>query len=291
MRRRVGLLSYATVRPDNLRLLRESADDLDVELLEVEPHALVVRVDGAVRVEWEGEPLDGSVVDVVLHRTVQRHLNLVVPALQALSAAGTPVVNDPAAAVTSRNKLATLALLAVAGLPVAPTWAGFAAPRSPPWPAAVLVAKPSLGVRGEDVRLVQTSALAGHWREESLLGPTLLQPVIGPGRDCRAYVVDGRCVAAARRRSTSDDFRSNASLGADVEPLEPAQEAAVAGLAERAVAALGLDVAAVDLLEDDEGGLHLSEVDAWGGFAHLQQALGVPVARHVLAAALLRVGG
>lgn len=286
MRHRVGLLSYATVRPANLQLLRESAADLDVELVEVEPHLLAVRLDDGARVEWRGAPLE---VDVVLHRTVQRHLGLVVPALQVLAGSGTPVVNDPVAAVTSRNKLATLRVLLAAGVPVVPTWAGWSAPAEPPWPDPVLVAKPSLGVRGEDVRLVQTSGLALHWREESLLGPTLLQPVVGAGRDCRAYVVDGRCVAAARRRSTTDDFRSNASLGAVVEPLEPELHGRVVALAERAVEAIGLDVAAVDLLESEDGGLLVSEVDAWGGFAHLQEALGVPVARHVLHAALRRV--
>lgn len=288
MTTRVGLLSYTTVRPDNLQLLRESADELGLELVEVEPHALALRVDGdGATVLWQDAPLD---VDVVLHRTVQRHLGLVVPVLEALTAAGTPVLNQPAAAVTSRNKLATYRLLAAAGIPVPPTWAGWSAPRRPPFPDAVLVAKPSLGVRGEGVRAVQASALAAHWQDESLLGPTLVQPLVGPGHDVRAVVVGGRCVAAARRRSASDDFRANASLGAAVEPLPVELQERAAPLAEAAVAVVGLDVAAVDLLEHDGGGLLVNEVDAWGGFAHLQRALGVPIAMHVLELAVRRAG-
>jgi glutathione synthase/RimK-type ligase-like ATP-grasp enzyme len=284
----VAVLSYATVKPGNLHLLRAAAAELDLTLLEVPPHELRVRLTGQAQVMWQHRPLQAH---VVLHRTVQRHLPMVLPVLDLLAAQGVPVLNDPAAAVRSRNKLHTLLALHAAGLPVPPTEA-LILPAPPAWrPAAeVVVSKPALGVGGEQVRAHEAGALPEH---DAALGPLLVQPAVGLGTDYRAYIVDGECVAAARRTATAGEFRANASLGATVESIEdPGLAREVARLSVAAVGVMRLDHAAVDLLRDPATGeLLLSEVDAWGGFEHLQRALDVPVARAVLALAVRRSRG
>jgi glutathione synthase/RimK-type ligase-like ATP-grasp enzyme len=284
----VALLSYATVKPGNLHLLRSAAGELDVTLLEVPPHEVRVRLSDRAQVLWQDRPLHA---DVVLHRTVQRHLPMVLPVLDLLASQGVPVLNDPAAAVRSRNKLHTLLALHAAGLPVPPTEA-LILPAPPAWrPAAeVVVSKPALGVGGEQVRAHEAGTLPEH---DPALGPLLVQPAVGLGTDYRAYVVDGGCVAAARRTAAPGEFRANASLGATVQHIEdPELAREVARLSVAAVEALGLDHAAVDLLRGPgTGELLLSEVDAWGGFEHLQRALDVPVARAVLALAVRRSRG
>jgi ribosomal protein S6--L-glutamate ligase len=99
------------------------------------------------------------------------------------------------------------------------------------------------------------------------------------GEDLRALVVDGRVVAAMRRKAAAGEFRANLHQGGEAFPviLDPVEE-------ETAIAAarcVGVDVAGVDLLRTSAGPLVL-EVNVSPGLQGIETASGVNVAAHII---------
>ena len=155
------------------------------------------------------------------------------------------------------------------------------------WPE--VVQKPPFGGGGGDVKKVPDSD------DLSVLsGPQmgLIQSYIDTGEethnDIRAFVVDGTVVAAMRRHAPDDDWRTNISTGGDGTAVDLPQDATQT--AERATAALNLDVAGVDLIQDADGDWYVLEVNAPAGFAGLHDATGHNVAPHIAALAIDRGG-
>ncbi|MDF1798353.1 MAG: RimK family alpha-L-glutamate ligase [Planctomycetota bacterium] len=207
--------------------------------------------------------------------------------LLQLAALGVPVVNDPLALWRSRDKVRSSLLLARAGLPVPASLvpgrrlaAGLARARlgPPPW-----VVKRPEGSKGEAVFLVQDEAELESYFEAAgtTEAPVVVQRFVAEasGTDLRVFVVGGHTLAAMRRRSGSGDFRSNLHQGGHGERVEASAEAAA--VAEAAVAALGLEVAGVDLLEADGGPLVI-EVNGSPGFAGIEDATGADLSGAVV---------
>ena len=281
---RVCVLSYPDVLPAGLLALRAAARrDADVELVEVEPHALQLVLHGRPRVHVGGGELTA---DVVLHRTVYPYRHLVVPALEVLAGRGSVVLNEPHAALLSRDKVRTLLALSRAGLPTVPTVAVAAQPSAGELDVLgsdEVVVKPALGAQGRGVVRTPLRGLAevSTWVHDPALGATLVQPLLD-AHDLRAYVIGTRCWVAQRWPGPGE-WRSNLALGGTATPVHDGglrREAETTAVA--AVAALGLDHAAVDLLAT-RSGLLLSEVDAWGGSAGVAAALGADLATELLA--------
>lgn len=292
---RVALLSYAEVLPAGLRSMRSAAQRSgEVELLEIEPHTLQVVVSVEPRVQVAGVDLDA---EVILHRTVYPYRHLVAPALDVLARQGRVVLNDAAAAIASRDKLRTLLALSNAGLPTVPTMGVAAVPSSEhlgaihaqgPRPMR-FVLKPALGAQGRGVVRAGIDDLVGarDWTYAPDLGATLVQPELPSSFDVRAFVVGTWC-AVAERRPAAGEWRSNLSLGGSAATVsDPGRRREAETLALAAVAALGLDYGAVDLLQSPSG-LLLSEVDAWGGFTGVEEATGSDVAGEILSLARRR---
>lgn len=81
-----------------------------------------------------------------------------------------------------------------------------------------------------------------------------------PKHDFRLVVVDGEVVAAIRRNSQNNDFRTNASLKEDCEAYEPSE--AMKQLAINAANAVGLNVAGVDIaIEAKTGEMFIYEIN------------------------------
>lgn len=81
-----------------------------------------------------------------------------------------------------------------------------------------------------------------------------------PKHDFRLVVVDGEVVAAIRRNSQNNDFRTNASLKEDCENYEPSE--AMKQLAINAANAVGLKVAGVDIaIESTTGEMFIYEIN------------------------------
>lgn len=99
------------------------------------------------------------------------------------------------------------------------------------------------------------------------------------GRDLRLFVLGGEVIAAMSRIAVPGEFRANIHLGAHAEAHLPTEEEEA--LAVRAVEALGLDLAGVDILRTSRGPL-LLEVNACPGFEALEAATGCDVAGKLL---------
>ncbi len=99
------------------------------------------------------------------------------------------------------------------------------------------------------------------------------------GRDLRAFVVGDQVVAAMRRTSTTNDFRSNVHRGGRAEPIE--LDPAARKLAVRAAHIMGLQIAGVDMLESSDGPL-VMEVNSSPGFEGIESATKLDVAGAVI---------
>ncbi len=99
------------------------------------------------------------------------------------------------------------------------------------------------------------------------------------GADIRAFVVGGTVVAAMKRQGAPGEFRSNLHRGgvAEVVELTPAERAT----AVRAAAAMGLNVAGVDLIQSGEGPMVL-EVNSSPGLEGIEGASGVDIAGTII---------
>ncbi|MDD3213264.1 MAG: RimK family alpha-L-glutamate ligase [Eubacteriales bacterium] len=140
-----------------------------------------------------------------------------------------------------------------------------------------LVLKECFGSFGQQVYLIQDLE---QLREKvlSLAGtPMLFQKLIQEsyGRDIRINVVGERVVASILRKSTTEDFRSNLTLGGSMENYQPTAEEAE--LALHAVRELGLTFAGVDILFGKNGPL-LCEVNSNAHFKTTLSCTGVNMA-------------
>jgi ribosomal protein S6--L-glutamate ligase len=224
---------------------------------------------------------------VVLPRIGGSVMTFGLAVVRQLEGLGTLALNSADAIAASRDKLRCAQLLASRGLRVPAT--AFARRREAIRPAidrlggAPVVVKMLEGTQGIGVVLAETTDAAEavvqalHSARQNVLIQRFVRE--SRGRDIRAFVVDGRVVAAMSRVAQGSDFRSNVHRGGVGEPilLPPEFERT----AVEAARVFGLDVAGVDLLESREGPLVL-EVNASPGLEGIEKATGIDVASAVL---------
>jgi RimK family alpha-L-glutamate ligase len=293
----IALLSYDYVTPENISSLREAAAKRNIKLHEWEPHHISIWCDdGFTEPLYNNAPKHPA---VIIHRTISRLQGVIFPALRLWQSGGAAVLNNLTASALARDKMATAMKLIESGLPTVSSLAFF------PWeggdfnriPTGGVVVKPAHGLQGRGVSFfpsreeAETAARVIQWGDASeiISEHYLAQSAIGRvGEDIRAYVVNGRCVAIARRRARDPrEARANLTLGASATALPLDHPAA--SLAVSATEAVGLDYAGVDIVEDGNDGLKILEVDAWAGFAGLERATGADISGHILDLALDRL--
>ena len=192
--------------------------------------------------------------------------------LHALKVLKVPVYNDGYAVEHSVDKGMTSFLLHNAGLPTPLTWVlrnredALHIAESELNNGNLLISKPLFGSQGEGIRRIEKMTDL-FWLTSSR-GVYYLQRFVhcsGVGfSDNRVFVVNGRAVAAMRRRGKS--WLNNVARGASCERIE--LDAEMAELAVKATQALAMDYAGVDIIQDKDGHYTLIEVNsipAWKG--------------------------
>lgn len=258
---RIWLLSHLKNSPGN-KIFLEAARRRGHLVESVD--ALTVDCRLAPPAEFPGQP------DLVFARMGSSAPPHCLHLVAALEAAGARCVNRVDGLWRSRDKARAYLELSRAEVRVPATFqpgpdcdpaAAAAELGAPPW-----IVKLPLGTQGNGVMLAESIAsLRALMKSLHALGQApLLQQFVGEARgsDIRVLVVGGRAVVAVRRQAREGEFRSNLHLGG--RPLPQRLSPEMASLAEAATAALGLEVAGVDLLES-AAGLMVLEVNSSPG--------------------------
>lgn len=201
---------------------------------------------------------------------------------------GIALVNDGHAVTIARNKLLTQQVLTAAGLPCPDTIfvndkPGFfhAVARLGGYP---VVAKQVSERQGEGVMKVVNSddarrrALPALDRRRGLMVQRYLPSATR--QDLRALVIGGELVCAATLIPAPGDFRANFHLGSDIQPTPLSAE--LKQVAVTAAAALGCDVAGVDMMIDADSKPFIVEVNYSPGFKGMEAATGLDIAGRII---------
>jgi RimK family alpha-L-glutamate ligase len=196
-----------------------------------------------------------------------------VDTLHVLAAHGVRCVNGPRALERTIDKSWAGAMLARAGVPTPPTVVcerHEGAMRAFERLGGDVVVKPLFGAMGNGIVRVEDRDVAHRVFRALELGRAVyyVQRTIAPAgrRDLRVLVA-GNEIAGAMER-VSDSWRANVARGA--RPRAAALTESESGLALAAAAALGADIAGVDLLVAPDGEIVVLEVNGIPGWQALQ---------------------
>ncbi|MDD2661018.1 MAG: RimK family alpha-L-glutamate ligase [Methylococcales bacterium] len=215
----------------------------------------------------------GSLEEVVLYLDI----------LHALKVMNIPVYNDGHAVERSVDKGMTSFLLHNAGLPTPLTWVlrnrddALSIAESELKNGNLLISKPLFGSQGEGIRRIEKMTDL-FWLTSSR-GVYYLQRFVhcaGAGfSDNRVFVVNGRAVASMRRRGKS--WLNNVAQGASCERMD--LDAGTAELAVKATAALAMDYAGVDIIQDKDGHNTIIEVNSIPAWKGLESVCDISIAK------------
>jgi ribosomal protein S6--L-glutamate ligase len=195
--------------------------------------------------------------------------------------------NDSQAISRSRDKLRCLQLLARKGIGLPVTGCAHATEDIDGLIESVggapLVIKLLEGTQGIGVVLAETHQAAKSVIEafRGLDANILVQEYIkeAQGADIRCFVIGDKVVASMKRQGAEGEFRSNIHRGGKAEKIKLTPEER--STAVRAVKAMGLGVAGVDLLRSNHGPLVL-EVNSSPGLEGIESATGVDVGGKII---------
>ena len=215
----------------------------------------------------------GSLEEVVLYLDI----------LHALKLLNVPVYNDGHAIERSVDKAMTSFLLHQAGLPTPPTWVlrnradAIRIAEDELKGGYYLISKPLFGSQGEGIRRIEKMTDL-FWLTASN-GVYYLQRFVqcsGDGfSDYRVFVINNHAVAIMRRRGKS--WLNNVARGAVCEAID--LDPIIAEIAVKAVEALAMDYAGVDIIQDVFGKYTVIEVNSIPAWKGLESVASVNIAR------------
>lgn len=290
---RIGILSIKGPDYHPSRRLAQAAKSCGAEAVVIDPYTLSLT-------HKDGKPvfLPTGITDG-LHAVLPRQGAEIKTAALAVvghfERHGVRVINRLSGILKARNKYLTCQALAAAGLAVPETiyatslYVCHTARKSfAPLPTII---KPISGRQGTGIHCLDPdAALPGDIKAEleSSRG-VLVQEFIPPRHreDIRALVVGSKVIGAVSLTPPEGDFRSNFHIGSSIVPFD--MPADLARLACRAVQAVGLDIAGVDLILPRHGLPMIVEVNYAPGFRGLESATGIDVAGKIMSYALSEI--
>jgi ribosomal protein S6--L-glutamate ligase len=221
-------------------------------------------------VHYKGEEVRD--IDVIIPRIASSLTKYGTSIVRQFEMQNVPTMTSSIAIVRSRDKLRSMQLLAKAGIGIPKTvFAREAADLNVVLEqvgGAPVIIKVARGTHGNGVVLAETRKAAKAVMQAFYVEGVsfIVQEFVAEsaGVDIRAFVVNGKVVAAMMRQSLDDDFRSNIHQGGDGIPVKlTPEERKTARLAAKA---MGLPVCGVDMMRSERGPLVL-EVNSSPGFA------------------------
>jgi ribosomal protein S6--L-glutamate ligase len=287
---RLVLLSRSSTIYSTRRLL-EAARERRISVRVLDPRELELHLDGReAHVFRRGKPV--GAVDAVIPRIAPSVGEHGLAVLSHLGLAGAVTVNSARAIAESRNRMGCLQLLAASGIAVPATAVATDAAQLKamiPLVGGLPVLLKVQGAAKQGVAICESPTSLEASLEAILgLGQTVLvqRYVRRRGRDIRALVVGREMLCAVRRIPRPGHLYRTLGRGATFERVElpHAYERAAIDAARR----VGLEVAAVDLL-DDEGGPKVFEVNSSPSLKELEEASGLDLAGAIVEHARLLV--
>jgi [lysine-biosynthesis-protein LysW]--L-2-aminoadipate ligase len=258
------------------RMLIDAFEDLGAQITPVDLRSVVFNPTNLG--EW-GD------YDAVFDRSLS--LTNTLTSVRILESLGVRCINPLHAIETCADKLATTLALIRADIPTPQVRvavdadAGLQAIEQLGYPCVI---KPTVGSWGRLVsRINDRDAAESILEHREVLGSVSHSVVYAqehinkPDRDIRVFVVGGQAIAAIERRS--EHWLTNTARGAVATGMEITPE--LADLSQRAVAAVGADIAAVDLLECPGQGMLVNEINHSMEFRNSTTTTGVEIHRLV----------
>ena len=142
------------------------------------------------------------------------------------------------------------------------------------------------GVILAETKKAATSVISAF---QKLQAPFIVQDFVkdSNGSDLRLFVIGDRVIAGMLRSASEDDFRSNLHLGGTATKVKLTQEERK--IAKRAVKAMGLSIAGVDLLRSSDGPKVL-EVNSSPGLMGIETVNNMDIASKIVDYAEKRLG-
>ncbi len=268
--------------------------NINLKVLKPEQFDLIVTREDRKSIFVDGHPV--PLPDFVLPRMGAGTTYYALSILRHLEKLGVPCVNSSLGVETVKDKLFTQQILAEKNLPVPKTML-----MKFPVDAELVenqigfpvVIKAISGSQGKGVFLAEKKEhLTDLIHLIELTNPKfnlILQEFIKSsfGRDLRVFVIGGRVVGCMERIAKDKGFKANFSAGGTVKEHEVTPE--IEWLATEASRVLGLDIAGVDLLFDDDH-FKICEVNSSPGFQGLQSCCNVNIPQEIYHYLKIRYG-
>jgi gamma-F420-2:alpha-L-glutamate ligase len=286
------------LKPESFEIQRfiEVAQQQGIGLCVLRPEQfdLIVTREDKKSIFVDGKP--DALPDFVLPRMGAGTTYYALSILRHLEKLGVPCINSSASVDTVKDKLYTHQILAERNMPVPKTML-----MKLPIDAELVeqqigfpvVIKAISGSQGKGVFLAEKKThLIDLIQLIELTNPKfnlILQEFVQTsfGRDLRVFVIGGRVVGCMERTASDTGFKANFSSGGSVRQHEVTPE--IEWLATEAARILGLDIAGVDLLFDEDH-FKICEVNSSPGFQGLSSCCNVNIPEEIYHYIRIRYG-
>jgi len=286
--KKIWILSYGNDESfeSNKILTTARANGLDAELLQPKYFDIIVNKSTSRSIRYKSQRVD--MPNLVLTRTGSATNYFTAALYRQIEKFGIPVINTADSILTVKDKLLTSQILAKSNLPTPKTMLmnfpvdSELVANEIGFPCVVKLVS---GSKGKGIYLCQNKKFFDELMElvdnlksrKSMIIQEYMDHAVGS--DLRVWVIGGKTVVAMKRTAPEGDFRANISNGGTGEPFEITEE--IDFLARETARVMGLDIAGVDLLFDNEG-FRICEANSSPGFEGIDQYCGTDMAQRIV---------